>query len=370
MGHDTICCLIPVKLELLDRLIYPEYYHTVDGATLLMNKRKVEDGLGTLLQELFGVDTRVKDFEDITVGWETQIIAFRLQPRDGKALDLVIRIYSTGAGWKAEREFNVMRRLGAVGYPVPIVYVYDASGETLGSPFIIMERITGGTLWDVFFASPRDRYDEVLALNARLMAQLHEIPPTKVLSRVRRLRTRSRILERVQDESRELNEHGLKAVFDPLINWLIENSKSLSKSPACLIHQDLHPRNILLRPDGSPVVIDWASCTVGDFREDLCWTALLAGTFIDAYLKKTVYNSYGSVSARELVDLPYFEAYSGLRRLADAALTMKVGATSRGMRSEALNEIEKNRPHYSKVLSNVVEATGASMPGLDRVLGV
>jgi len=336
----------------------------------LIDTRKVEKGLGALFRELYGEEARVEGFEDITVGWETQIVAFRLQPQGREALDLIARIFGVGAGGKAEQEFDVMRRLGSAGYPVPVVYSYEASGETLGAPFIIMERITGGTLWDVFFAGPRERYGDVLALNTRLMAQLHEIHPVKVLPGVRRLRTRRRVLERVGEEASELDGHGLRDAFDPLIEWLTDNAGSLSESPTCIIHQDFHPRNILLRPDGSPVVIDWSSCAVGDFREDLCWTALLAGAFIDEPLRRAVYDGYGGASARELVDLPYFEAYSGLRRLADAAITMKAGANTRGMRPEALGEMEKNRPHYSRVLSVVVEATGTPMPGIARVLGI
>ncbi len=336
----------------------------------MTDTRKIEEGLGAFFRELYGEEASVEGFEDITVGWETQIVAFTLHQPGGEALGLVARIYGAGAGGKAEREFDVMRRLGSVGYPVPAVYAYEASGDTLGAPFIIMERVTGGTLWDVFFAGPRERYGDVLALNTRLMARLHGIPPAKVLPGVRRVGTRSRVLERVREEAKELDEHGLRAAFDPLIEWLTANAKSLTESPTCLIHQDLHPRNILLRPDGSPVVIDWSSCAVGDFREDLCWTALLAGAFIDEPLRRAVYDGYRRVSTRNLVDLPYFEAYSGLRRLADEAITVKAGATARGMRPEVLGEMEKNRPHYARVLSAVVEATGVPMPGIARLLGV
>ena len=253
--------------------------------------RKVEEGLGTLFYQLQGVDVRVDCFEDITVGWETQIVAFRLIPASGESLDLVVRIYSgSWSGRKAEWEFNVMHRLGASGYPVPMVYAYESGYDTLGSPFLIMERITGSALWDVFFSSPREKYGDVLALNARLMAQLHEIPPAKVLPGLKRVNTRRRVLDRVREETEALEEHGLLSTFEPLIVWLRDNAEMVTGSPLCIIHQDLHPRNILLRQGGSPVVIDWTACALGDFREDLCWTGLLAGTFIDESLKKEIYD--------------------------------------------------------------------------------
>lgn len=332
---------------------------------------KVEESLSALFRELHGEEARVVEPRDITVGWETRIVAFTLQIPGEAPLDLVTRIYQRNDGArKAEWEFNVMQRLGSVGYPVPKVYAYEAGVETLGSPFLIMERITGGTLWDVFFSAPREKYGEVLALNSRLMADLHNIPVTKVIPGVYFVKTRRRVLGRIGEEEKELEEHGLVGVFEPIVGWLKRNAERVTESPLCLIHQDLHPRNILLRQDNSPVVIDWAGCTVGDFREDLCWTGLLAGSFIDEALRQEVYNSYGEYSTRALLDLPYFEVFAGLRRLADVAVTLRAGASTRGMRPEALKEMENNRPHYSKVLSRVTSVTGQDMTELERLIGV
>ncbi len=338
---------------------------------MLIEISKVEEGLGALFRELHGEGARIVAPKDITVGWETQIVAFTLDIPSEEPLELVARIYPVDDGArKAEWEFNIMQRLASVGYPVPKVYAYEAGVETLGSPFLIMERITGGTLWDVFFSSPRERYGEVLSLNSRLMANLHDIPVSKVIPGVYRVNSRRRVLGRVGEEEKELNRRRLGAAFEPLVGWLKSNAERVIESPLCLIHQDFHPRNVLLREDGSPVVIDWAGCTVGDFREDLCWTGLLAGTFIDEALRTEVYDSYSEYSSRELLDLPYFEAFAGLRRLGDLAITMNAGASARGMRPEALTEMENNRIHYSKVLSRVEGVTGLNLADLGRLIGV
>ena len=332
---------------------------------------KVADGLGAFFLELCGDGARVTMPKDITVGWETQIVAFTLEVPGEDPLELIARIYPVDDGArKAEWEFNVMQHLASVGYPVPKVYAYEADVETLGSPFLIMERITGNTLWDVFFGSPKERYGEVLALNSRLMANLHDIPVRRVIPGVYLVKTKHRVLGRVGEEQKELTEHGLGGIFAPLIEWLKDNAERVVESPLCIIHQDFHPRNVLLREDGSPVVIDWAGCTVGDFREDLCWTGLLAGTFINDSLRQEVYDSYAEYSARELLDLPYFEAFAGLRRLADVAITLKVGASARGMRPEALTDMENNRPHYSKVLARVEVVTELSLAKVGSLIGV
>ena len=327
--------------------------------------------MSTFVSDLYGVNTRVEGFEDITVGWETRIIAFKLLSIGEEPLDLVVRIYSGSDGSrKTEWEFNVMYRLGAASYPVPRVYAYESSGETLGAPFLIMERIMGTVLWDVLFSSPREKYGEVLALNTRLMVQLHDLPPAKVLPGIKRAKTRRRILDRIQKERQELDGYDLKAPFEPLISWLTDSVETLTEYPTCLIHQDLHPRNILLRPDGSPAVIDWGACTLGDFREDLSWTGLLASTFIDESLKWEIYDSYKLASQCLFQDLPYFEAYAGLRRLADAAVSFKAGATARGMRPEAIKEMERNRLHYAKVLKAVTEIIDVKLQEIAQLLAV
>jgi aminoglycoside phosphotransferase (APT) family kinase protein len=338
---------------------------------MLIEIGKVADGLSAFFRELHGEDARIVAPRDITVGWETQIVAFTLEVPCEEPLELIVKIYLVDDGVrKAEWEFKVMQHLASVGYPVPKVYSYEADVETLGSPFLIMERITGNTLWDVFFGSPKERYGEVLTLNSRLMANLHDIPVRRVIPSVYLVKTKHRVLGRISVEQKELTEHGLGGAFTPLTEWLKDNAERVVESPLCIIHQDFHPRNVLLRGDGSPVVIDWAGCTVGDFREDLCWTGLLAGTFIDDSLRQEVYDSYAEYSVRELLDLLYFEAFAGLRRLADVAIALKVGASARGMRHEAITEMENNRPHYSKVLVRVEVVTGLDLAEVGRLIGV
>jgi len=152
----------------------------------------------------------------MTVGWETRIIAFTLT-RPKEALELVVRLYpDEGASYKADWEFNVMFHLSAVGYPVPKVYTHSAESEALGSPFLVMERIIGSTLWDIFFTSPRERLGEILAINAELMAKLHDIDPTKIFPPKCGYTTHMRVLDRLEEEEKSLERNGLLEEFTPL----------------------------------------------------------------------------------------------------------------------------------------------------------
>ncbi|MGD0804864.1 MAG: phosphotransferase [Candidatus Bathyarchaeia archaeon] len=362
---------LEVKYSHPDILIYSTSSLTTDEAAGLTEIGEVEEGLGTLFRELQGEEATIVAPRDITVGWETQIVAFDLKIPGEEPIELVVRIYpGNGGARKAEWEFNVMQRLNSVGYPVPRVFVYEASVETLGFPFLVMERISGSTLWDVFFSVSREKYGEILDVNLRLMANLHDISVNKVIPGVHRVKTRRRVLGRIDEEEKELEKYGLLPEFESVIGWLRGNAEEVTESPLCLIHQDFHPRNILLRGDNTPVVIDWAGCTVGDFREDLCWTSLLAGTFIDEALRQEIYDAYRKYSTRGLLDLPYFEVFAGLRRLADVVVTLREGASVRGMRPEALKDMENNKTHYSRVLSRLASVTGQDICGIGQLIGV
>lgn len=327
----------------------------------------MEKGLNELFTGLCHDKVKISDLEDITVGWETRIIAFTLT-RPKETSELVVRLYGgVGAAAKAQWEFHVMSRLSAEGYPVPKVYTCSVESEALGSPFLIMERIEGSTLWDVFFTSPREKWSDVLAINARLMTRLHDVDPTKIFPSRLGYATRQRVLECIDGEAKSLDMNGLLREFAPIMQWLESASPALVESPLCVIHRDLHPRNILLQRDGSHVVIDWGGSRLGDFREDLCWTGLLTATFTDDSLKDAFYRAYMKFSHRTVENIDYFEAFSALRRLADASISLKAGPEARGMRPEATEQVRQNRLHYSRVYGRLVEVTGIRLPRVEEL---
>jgi aminoglycoside phosphotransferase (APT) family kinase protein len=324
----------------------------------------------SIMSKLFK-DPQVTELQDITTGWETQIVAFQLQSRHSDPKPMVIRIYSGASGGeKAEREYNIMLRLNTIGYNVPKVYAFETGFSQLDSPFLVMERIMGGVLWDRLKTGLQNSYQSIFALNAELMARLHALPPYDILPEDTVSETQQRILNLILWQAGKLEENGLLPKFMPLIRWLRENLEKVSEYTPCVIHRDLHPMNILLRLDDSPVVIDWSGSAVGDSREDVCWTALLASTFIDDGLRREFYDLYVKYSGRALVDLPFFEVFVCLRRLSDLAISMVSGSASMGMRHEALEEMKRNSPHYSKVLSVAEKVTGLVLRDLKCFLRV
>lgn len=52
---------------------------------------------------------------------------------------------------------------------------------------------------------------------------------------------------------------------------LAEGLAALDDAPATAIHADLHLENVLFRPDGTPVVLDWTDASLGPAAVDFAW---------------------------------------------------------------------------------------------------
>lgn len=131
-----------------------------------------------------------------------------------------------------EAEAAAMAFVRAAGYPAPRVF------ETRPPDEIVIERIAGPTMLEDLGDHPW-RFER----HARVLADLH-----------RRL-------------------HDIQAPPDlPALYGEPDGE------PAVVLHQDLHPGNVLLPPDG-PVVIDWTTASRGPAGADIAdaWLVLAAG---------------------------------------------------------------------------------------------
>jgi len=129
--------------------------------------------------------------------------------------DRVLRRYRRGGD--VTHEAVVMRHLGALGYPVPIVH--RAEGADLE-----MERLVGPTMLAELVSGSLDVADAA-AVVLDLHDRLHTLP-------------------------------------------------GLGGASVCLVHLDLHPDNVVLASRG-PVVIDWRDARDGCADLDLATTAVI-----------------------------------------------------------------------------------------------
>jgi aminoglycoside phosphotransferase (APT) family kinase protein len=317
------------------------------------------------------VNLTISEVEDITSGWETELHTFIIEfEEDGRQIreERVIRLYpGFNSTEKAAHEFRVINRLLEAGYPVPEVYQLDTDGIDLGKPFIIMEWVKGRNMEDELREGSEERLEQLMGMFMKLFVDLHCLDVSLVFPGREDTTTIgyiNGILKRCEDRTAQSGIGWL----DPLIRWLDKRKTSVSPEKPSVIHKDFGPMNIMLRGDGSPVVIDWGTATVGDHRDDLAWSILLASTFWDPSLRETILSAYESISGSEVRDYEYFEVLSVLRRLTDLAVSLTSGAEEMGMRPEAVELMREAEGHIQRVYDILIARTGLRIPEFEEIL--
>lgn len=316
-------------------------------------------------------DVVISQFEEITMGWETELYSFNVGfRRDGREIEegRVVRLYQGGhASSKAAQEFGVMSRLLDAGYPAPEVYLLEIDAGILGKPFVIMELVEGVNMDAAIRGGSEKDLQRMMSLLIGLFVGLHRLDVSLVFPEREDTTTLSYIEGMLNWSGERAGRSGI-GWLDPVISWLDERKANVSPVEPSVIHRDFHPMNVMLREDGSPVVIDWGAATVGDYRDDLAWTVLLAVTFWNPSLRDTILGAYESISGREVRDFEYFEVLSALRRLTDVAVSMTSGAEEMGMRAGAVELMREASGHLRGVYRILTERTGLRLPEFERIL--
>ena len=192
---------------------------------------------------------------------------------------LLLRRDPVGSVLETDRrvEFQVLKALGKTGVLAPRVLLLDESGESLGRPAIVMERLngvcdyfvlTGGTMG---LAETRRR--ELAVELCDTLADIHDVdwrglgldavfhseePP----GASRELQWWQRYLARQELEPQpEMAE---------VACWLRRNAPEPQR--VVLVHGDYKPGNVLLTEAGKiEAVVDWEIAHIGDPMEDLGW---------------------------------------------------------------------------------------------------
>jgi len=333
----------------------------------LFNLKKVQDGLTQIFTDIHRVQIKIENVYEINAGWEAHIIGFRLIEGDNFT-DLVARIYNgTNASQVAIYEFNVMHNLEKTGYPVAEVYICNPENEPLGTPFIIMEKIPGNSLMDQFIVDPMNQA-ESLKLFSKLYVDLHKLAPRKIIPVKRKYKTtKGRLNHLFHSYEKNIRLENFPELT-PILLWVQKESKIIENVPLCLLHRDFHPGNILFRTNGSPAVIDWTSADIGDFREDLAWTKMLASTFYSESLGDLFLKGYNSEYGKNINNIEYFEVLQILRRLTDFSFSISKGGRIVGMRDDVSKIMLNQKKHYQNVLSRLEKLTNLQVPGIYKIV--
>jgi aminoglycoside phosphotransferase (APT) family kinase protein len=233
---------------------------------------------------------------------------------------------------RARHEFEVPRRLGQLGYPVPEPVLLEEGCDLFGGPFLIMEQVCGPTLLRVMVRQPWN----LLGFPARMAevhARLHDLPRDGFPA------LPGRFLERHLGKMRAaIARHDLKGLAPGLDR--LDRHRPPEPAIPSILHLDFHPLNLVARPGGSLAVLDWTYADLGDPHADVATTllllecvpvaakglwerlAILVGRPVLSGWYRHVYRRHRDLDEERLA---YYRAWAALRRLVRYVRWLRAG---------------------------------------------
>ena len=309
-------------------------------------------------------EIKIKDFVELANGWESKIYAFNLEygPENKRQTQsLVLRLYSGEQSFaKSKREFYALDRLHRAGYPVPYPYTLERLNSPFGAPFLLIERISGQAMQPVLVKASQNEQSALITLFCDLFVRLHRLEWRQFVPAESSYQAVDPyvFVDRWFILARQVFHHYSKHDFFPVLEWLETQRNELYCLEPAPVHLDFHPDNIILRGDGSGVVIDWTGFEVSDARFDLAWTLLLFYAYLGRDWRDRILEEYERLWGSRVEHIEVFEIFAGLRRLSEMSISMTSGAGQQGMRPEAQLHMKAQKGAYRNVYQLVLQRTG------------
>ncbi len=314
---------------------------------------------------------RILDYTSISTGWESDLFSVQLDYEEAalkRSEEVILKLYHGDSGTlKAEREFYSLRQLALRHYPVPGALFAALEESPFGRACVVMEKIQGRTVAEVFDASSKEKQRELVTQCCQLYVDLHKLDWKSFVPDPARYQANDLVSSRLA-EGRTIVNQWLPGVFDPALDWLYQRSEEVVCRHASVLHGDFHINNLLLRDDGVMFVIDWTAMDVSDYRFDLAWTLLLLGTLYSTDLRDAVLEKYEQLAGHAIEHMEFFDVFSCLRRLFDITVSLNSGAVTRGMKPGAEEQMRKNTNHMQLVYAQFQERTGCSLPEIEKLI--
>lgn len=293
-------------------------------------------------------------------GMSSETLVFDVSWREGgeeRTAEYIARVVPAAEdfpvleSYALQGQYDTMRIIGELSdVPVPSVGFMEPSGDVLGMPFFLMDRLTGvvppdmmpynfGGNW-LFDASPEDRR-RLQDSTVKALADLHSIPgadevfafldpdlPGATALQRNLARTRAWYEFAVRDLERS-------PLIDRALRWLESNLPDTTES--VLVWGDARLGNVMY-VDFEPVgVLDWEMASVGPRELDLSWLIFAHRVFEsmttgfdlpgmpDFMREEDVVARYTELTGVEIGDLTWYHVHSAVNW---AVLFMRTGARS------------------------------------------
>ncbi|BBX14110.1 MULTISPECIES: phosphotransferase family protein [Mycobacteriaceae] len=254
--------------------------------------------------------------------------------------------------YRLDHQFEVMRRVGELtGVPVPKVRWIETTGEVLGRPFFLMDRVDGEVPPDVmpytfggnWFADATAEQQRTLQdSTVEVLAQLHAIPDAATtFDFLDEHRAGESALQRHFTHIRDWYEFavpdiGRSPLLERTITWLEAHwPADVAAGETVLCWGDSRIGNVLYRDFRPVAVLDWEMVALGPRELDVSWVIFAHRVFEElaglaglpglpqVLREDDVRASYQRLTGVELGDLHWFYVYAGLMW---AIVFMRTGA--------------------------------------------
>ena len=164
------------------------------------------------------------------------------------------------------KEFEILKNLNNIAFPVPKVYICENNPIHIGYPFVVMEKIDA---LPESYNSPE--------LIASVLKEIHSIniDALKLKTiRVPKDNTEFAInwalrLRRAVSEHRTFGR--VNKNFELALKWIEKNANASQCSEYTSVHGDFHSGNVLLTKNFCRKVIDWETFEIGDPAFDVAY---------------------------------------------------------------------------------------------------
>lgn len=273
-----------------------------------------------------------------------------------------------------DREFRVIRALGATAVPVPDALVLCEDEAVLGAAFYVMSRVEGRIFWDpaVPEVSREERTGIYDAMNDALAA-LHAVDPAAVgLADFGKSGNYfERQLTRWASQYRASQTEVIPQI-DAVIDWLGAHTPA-DDGRVSIVHGDYRIDNMIFAPDGPRIlaILDWELSTLGHPFADLAyqcmqWRLPHAGNFRglagadSAALGIPSEADYVALYCRRagiagIDNWPFYLAFSLFRLAAILQGVVKRALDGNASNPERAAQMAKSVPQLARMASSLIE---------------
>ncbi len=254
-------------------------------------------------------DIGIEGLDRVNFGHSAEMMVLTIATRDSRQ-DVVLRLRPKPPAllepYDLNRQYTILRALEPTAVRVPRVLWLEDTGDVLGRPFFVMERV-GGDVYEM--ESPADAADETVVRMCQSLAEQ--------LAAIHSVDLQQTGLDALDDGSdhldRELNHWAaemdrVKRDSLPALERLLQALRDSKPKPCprvTLVHGDAKPGNFAFINGEVSAVFDWEMTTVGDPLTDIGWLELL-------WMQPVGITSHPAALSVDAL-LAHYEAVSGIK---------------------------------------------------------